>query len=156
MNGIPAGDARLAWEMGIAKVAYEANRAYCQMLGDHSFGPWEEAPSWQRESNLDGVRFHFANPRAGPEASHENWLRKKRAEGWVYGPTKNPETKEHPCCVAFQQLSKEQQRKDVLFRSIVHAFISDGLQEAINEAYKPEAKPVNSGWGSEFGIEPLK
>jgi len=33
---------------GIAKICYEANRAYCQEIGDDSFVPWEDAPGWQR------------------------------------------------------------------------------------------------------------
>lgn len=105
----------------IARVAHEVNRAYCQALGDDSQSPWDEAPRWQRQSAIDGVKFHLANPDAGPEASHENWLRDKVADGWKYGLTKNPETKEHPCMVPFDQLPREQQAKDYLFRAVVRA-----------------------------------
>ena len=42
----------------IARVAHEANRAYCLSLGDPSQLPWEEAPDWAKESAIDGVRFH--------------------------------------------------------------------------------------------------
>lgn len=105
----------------IAKVAHEANRAYCQTLGDSSQVPWEEAPEWQRASAINGVKYHFSHPDAGPEHSHNCWLEEKRAAGWAYGPVKDPEKKEHPCFVPFEALPANQQLKDYLFRAIVHA-----------------------------------
>jgi hypothetical protein len=105
----------------IAKTCHEANRAYCQSIGDHSQPEWNDAPEWQRESAVNGVRFHLENPDATPENSHENWLRQKESEGWKYGPVKNPETKEHPCFCMYHDLPIEQRSKDYIFRSIVHS-----------------------------------
>ena len=107
----------------VARVCHEANRAYCQTLGDMSQTSWEEAPEWQKESAICGVRLHTDNPDAGPEASHVSWMAQKVADGWVYGPEKRPEKKEHPCLVPFSSLPREQQLKDVLFRSVVHALV---------------------------------
>ena len=107
----------------IAKVAHEVNKAYCQALGDLSQPAWEDAPDWQKESAIKGVEFHASNPEAGPEASHESWLKEKEDAGWKYGPVKDPEKKEHHCFVSFEQLPKEQQAKDYIFRAIVHALI---------------------------------
>jgi hypothetical protein len=109
------------YESHIAKVCHEANRAYCQTIGDDSQPAWEQAPDWQRSSAIDGVKFHLANPTAGDSASHENWMKEKLHGGWKYGPVKNPEAKEHHCLVPFDQLPPEQQAKDRLFRAIVHA-----------------------------------
>lgn len=103
----------------IAKVCHEANRGYCKALGDDSQLPWEEAPQWAKNSAINGVRFHLDNPNAGPSGSHENWLKEKEKEGWKYGATKDPEKKEHPCYVPYDQLPKEQQAKDYIFTSIV-------------------------------------
>jgi hypothetical protein len=105
----------------IARIAYEANRAWCAHNGDMSFGDWDDAPEWQVESMLDGVVFHTLNPYAPPEATHENWLKMKTEDGWVWGEVKDPEAKTHPCMVPFDQLPPEQQFKDKLFRAIVHA-----------------------------------
>lgn len=105
----------------IARVCHEVNRAYCQALGDMSQPEWGVAPQWQRDSALVGVDLHINNPHAGPEASHESWMVQKLADGWVYGPEKNPDRKEHPCLVPFSELPKEQQAKDYLFRAVVHA-----------------------------------
>lgn len=108
---------------GIACVCHEANRAYCRTLGDDSQPSWEDAPDWQRASAMQGVLFHLMNPSAGAQASHESWLREKSAAGWKYGPEKNAERKEHPCFVPFHHLPKDQQVKDYLFRSIIHAHV---------------------------------
>lgn len=107
--------------IAIAMVCHAANRAYCQTLGDNSQPDWYEAPKWQIESAINGVEFHILNPAAGPAGSHENWLREKERDGWKYGLVKDPEKKEHPCFMPFHELPPEQQRKDVLFTSIVHA-----------------------------------
>lgn len=104
----------------IARVCHEANRAYCLSLGDTSQKPWDEAPEWQKQSIINGVNFHIKNPKAGPAASHENWLEEKFRTGWKYGPVKDPEKKEHPCYVPFADLPSEQQMKDFLFHNIVH------------------------------------
>lgn len=104
----------------IAKVAYEINRAYCEALGDTSQPAWEQAPNWQRDSAINGVRFHLDNPNASPSHSHESWLTEKAATGWKYGPVKAPEAKEHPCFVPYDELPVEQRAKDYLFRAVVH------------------------------------
>lgn len=105
----------------IAKVCHEANRAYCATLGDYSQPPWNEAPDWQRSSAVSGVQFHIDNPNAGPSASHSSWLAEKKADGWKYGPVKDPDNKEHPCYVPYEELPGDQKRKDLLFLSIVRA-----------------------------------
>lgn len=109
----------------IAAICHEANRVYCEALGDKSQTIWRDAPKWQRESALNGVLFHQANPDAGDAASHENWMAKKLADGWRFGPAKDAIAKTHPCIVPFDQLPIEQQRKDALFRAIVHALSGD-------------------------------
>jgi hypothetical protein len=105
----------------IARVCHEVNRAYCESLGDTSQKPWEHADSWQHQSAVNGVRLHLGRPDAGPQSSHEAWMAEKIATGWKYGPVKDPFKKEHPCLVPFNQLPREQQAKDYIFRAIVHS-----------------------------------
>jgi hypothetical protein len=102
----------------IAKICHEANRAYCQTIGDNTQLPWEEAPAWQRESAVNGVEFSRANPDAPPSASHDSWLAEKERAGWKYGPVKDPDKKEHPCFVPYDQLPESQKVKDELFQAI--------------------------------------
>lgn len=105
----------------IAIVCHEANRAYCATIGDDSQKPWAEAPEWQRDSAVQGVRFHRENPEAGPSASHDAWLEEKRRTGWTYGPVKDEAKKEHPCFVPYEELPPEQRAKDYLFGGVVVA-----------------------------------
>ena len=105
----------------IAQVCHEVNAAYCAALGDDSQPHWNAAPQWQRDSACKGVAFHLANPDAGPDHSHNEWLREKEATGWRYGPVKDAEAKTHPCFVSYDELPTEQKAKDYIFRAIVHA-----------------------------------
>lgn len=103
----------------IARVCHEINRAYCAALGDNSQPPWEEAPEWQRSSAVNGAKHMLGNPGAKPSDSHESWLKEKAADGWKYGPVKDPEKKEHPCFVPYDELPVEQKVKDYLFQAVV-------------------------------------
>lgn len=105
---------------GVAKICHEANRAYCQTLGDLTQPSWENAPSWQKESAIEGVKFHLKKPRTVDD-SHNNWMAHKIAAGWKYGPVKDADKKEHPCMVPFDELPYAQQFKDGLFLAIVMA-----------------------------------
>lgn len=110
----------------IARVCHEANRAYCQSIGDMSQPVWDEAPEWQKKSAVNGVAFHIESMNNGvepnPAASHENWLKEKLADGWVYGEKKDPDAKTHPCCIAYDQLPADQRQKDYIFIAVVKAF----------------------------------
>lgn len=103
-----------------ARAAHEVNRAYCQALGDHSQPAWADAPEWQKNSARMGAELHLTQD-AGPEASHQSWMKQKLDEGWVYGTEKDPEKKTHPCLVAFEDLPVAQQAKDFIFRATIHA-----------------------------------
>ena len=105
----------------IAQVSHEINRAYCQSIGDHTQPTWDNAPKWQRESAWNGVKYHLDDPDALPSDSHNSWLKEKIEAGWKYGEVKDPEKKEHPCCVPFDRLPNEQKVKDYLFRQVAHS-----------------------------------
>jgi hypothetical protein len=103
----------------VAAICHEANRAYCERIGDFTQRPFDLSEEWQQQSAVRGVEFCLANPNAPASANHDSWLKEKEETGWKYGPTKDPEKKEHPCCVPYDQLPPEQQAKDYLFRSVV-------------------------------------
>jgi hypothetical protein len=107
----------------IAKVCYEANKAWCEAGGDYSQTSWSDAAQWQRESMVAGVRFKIDNPSAGDSAQHDAWSKDKIAAGWVYGEEKSAVLKTHPCLVPFNELPELQQKKDRLFSSIVLSLI---------------------------------
>lgn len=105
----------------IARVCHEANRAYCESIGDVSQKPWEDAEDWQRKSAILGVVFSMTHPEAPASAQHESWSAQKVQDGWVWGPVKDADKKEHPCLVPYDKLPVEQRRKDSLFQAVVKA-----------------------------------
>jgi hypothetical protein len=94
---------------------YEVNRAYCQALDDFSFPPFDEAEEWQLNSIRNGIAIGPQSPRQ----SHESWMAEKVADGWKYGPVKDPVMKTHPCIQPYGQLHYKQRAKDHIFQSIV-------------------------------------
>lgn len=107
----------------IAELCHEANRAYCSIIGDISQPTWENAPQWQRDSAINGVSYHIANPTVGPEESHNNWVKTKFIDGWKYGTIKDPQKKEHPCMIPYGQLPSAQRMKDHIFCGIVRSIV---------------------------------
>jgi hypothetical protein len=103
----------------IAKVCHQANKALCEANGDMSQLEFEDAPYWQKQSTIKGVKFNQENPEAPASSIHDSWLREKEAAGWKYGPVKNFDKKEHPCFVPYEDLPKSDQVKDYLFQAIV-------------------------------------
>jgi hypothetical protein len=109
----------------IAKVCHEANRAYCETLGDFSQVAWADAPEWQRHSAIQGVQWRLDNSDAAVAASHDAWCDVKRRDGWNYGPVKDAEKKEHPCLVAYDKLPAAEKSKDALFVAVVKALAGE-------------------------------
>lgn len=105
-----------------AEACYNVNRAYCESMGDYSQPRWENAYEWQKSSVLNGVIFHLNNPNSKPSDSHENWMKEKLETGWKYGEVKDPEKKEHPCMVPYDQLPEHQRLKDTLFLNTVRHY----------------------------------
>ena len=135
----------------IAKTCHEVNKAFCQAMGDDSQLSWEDAPIWQKDSAITGVKFHIAHPDSKPCDSHNSWLAQKVKEGWVYGEIKNPDKREHPCMVPFEELPKEQQMKDHLFIAVVRSFESNTRGMMFNfgqviEALKLGKRATRKGW----------
>lgn len=110
-----------------AEICHEANKAYCNAINDYSQAHWNDAPQWQRDSAVAGVKHKLANPQSTPEDQHVAWCNHKVADGWKYGPVKDADKKEHPCLVPYGDLPVEQRVKDELFTAIVKA-LSDAIE----------------------------
>lgn len=88
-----------------AEMAHEANRIYCESIGDHTQGYWKDASQSIRDSAIKEVEYIVENWNSTPEQQHEAWLAHKIADGWTYG-------------VPLYQ------KKDKLFQLIVKAALS--------------------------------
>lgn len=105
----------------IAKVCHNANRAYCQTIGDDTQVTWAHTSQSQRDSIIHGVCFHLNYPDATPAHAHRKWMHYKICQGWSYGPHKDVDLKKHPNLVQFDYLPPEEQAKGILFQNIVAA-----------------------------------
>lgn len=103
----------------IAEACHEINRIYCESQNDFTQRFWADSEQEVRDSAINGVQFNQANPEATPEQTHENWLKVKEAEGWVYGEVKDVVAQTHPCMVPYDQLPDAQKKKDEIFQTIV-------------------------------------
>jgi len=104
----------------IAHVCHDANTAYCRAIGDDSAMEWERSPHWQKDSAVAGVQAAMESDKS-PAEMHALWMAKKASDGWTHGPVKDPDKRQHPCMVPYEQLPEEQRRKDALFLAIVKA-----------------------------------
>lgn len=105
----------------VAMMCHQANKLWCEANGDNSQSDWEDADDWQKESAINGVKFRINNPGAKNSAQHESWLKQKQEDGWKYGPFKDPQKKEHPCMVPYEELPEVDKKKDALFAGICDA-----------------------------------
>lgn len=145
----------------IAEICHEINRAYCFATGDASQIPWPECSEEQKDIVIDGVRYHMTHPEVSPSESHNNWLEKMEADGWVRGDEKNEEKKEHPGMVPFKDLPVAHKVKDYIFTQVILSLTTGERlaqllpeEEEEEETKEPEEKTYDGGNLSEGTKEP--
>lgn len=106
----------------IARACHEANRAICEMEYD-DMPSWDDAEPWQREAAVNGVKYVLDNPTITPEQMHDEWVKNKTDDGWVYGTIKDVEKRTHPSLVDYDELTEYGRLKDSIFNAIVKSFI---------------------------------
>lgn len=106
-----------------AKIGHEANRLFCEVMGDYSHRRWEDTSDDLKQvarQAVIGIAEHDYNA----QQSHEAWVTAKRAAGWAYGQQKDVDKKLHPCMVEWAQLPFEQQHKDLLWINSVKSMLA--------------------------------
>ena len=68
----------------------------------------------QKDSLRQGVEARMRDPHMSAEENHENWMRTKIKQGWVYGPVKDFEKKTHPDLVPYDELPEVERLKDTM------------------------------------------
>jgi hypothetical protein len=83
------------------------------------------------------------------EEQHHHWLRKRIADGWSWGETRDPETKKHPALCPWSELDEVQRFKSVLYRVTVleTALVARNLSP-VAVALPPESVPQWPGIGA--------
>ena len=104
----------------IAEIVHATVRQYNivhEVPGDNF--EWDDMDESYRESIEKAVKDEMETPTKEPDESHKKWLKAREDDGWVYGPLKDQEKKQHPCMVPFEELPEVQQYKDILFVTMV-------------------------------------
>ena len=115
----------------IIKIIYCAIKAYAETVGDNSFADWEIANRDVVDSMYRGYLIRLNALRHGvvqtPEENHNYWMKDRLAHGWVLGPIKNDNKKEHPALVPYVELPTFQRVKNTIFTSIIDSFFQNGF-----------------------------
>ena len=104
----------------IAEIVHATVRQYNivhEVPGDNF--EWDDMDESYRKSIEKAVQDEIKNPTTEPDESHKKWLKAREDDGWVYGPIKDQEKKQHPCMVPYEELPEVQQYKDILFVTMV-------------------------------------
>jgi hypothetical protein len=109
----------------LARACHAAWYAYTVLGLQENGEMWHDAPEWQKDSIRKAIDFWdnclSRSAQIGTideliirlsPLSHENWMKDKAADGWVYGEAKDSEKKTHPCMVPYNDLPETQQIKD--------------------------------------------
>lgn len=98
------------------RAAYEASRAWCHSIGDDSHKPFDDLSTAEkapiRESVIGILQGNI------PEQIHEDWRRRKIADGWSYGSEKDEERRSHPALLPYAELPLEQRVKNDIWRGV--------------------------------------
>lgn len=102
-----------------AHAGHEAYRAYSIATGD-SMPSWD---AYKRTVGGNNIRLAAKEILEGktPERFHAEWSKKLLEDGWKVGPARDPEKKEHPHLVAYDDLPLFQRRRDEIFLTTVRA-----------------------------------
>lgn len=83
------------------------------------------------ESLINGTKYILDNPDASAEDNHNNWMKCKEHQGYVYGEELSVENKTHPSLVPFDDLPKVEKDKDVM--DVLMVRLASSLYDKINE-----------------------
>jgi hypothetical protein len=73
---------------------------------------WDQVPAAMRERVLAMVRGYQAG--MTPRQAHERWCDAMTADGWRYGPRKDPAARTHPAMTVYSELPEHQKIKDMM------------------------------------------
>jgi ryanodine receptor 2 len=90
-------------------------------------------------------------------SAHDQWSRKRLAEGWKYGPKRSDDLKENPCLVPYEQLPDSEKEYDrSMAMETLKAILALGYRiepgAAPADAAHRAQEPVASSTGKPFGL----
>jgi len=82
-----------------------------QIAADQPYN--EKINNDQFDSLLDRIKFQDEHPDNTPEQNHNNWMKMKMGQGWIYGEIKDFNKKTHPDLIPYKKLPEIEQKKDI-------------------------------------------
>lgn len=105
----------------IAKIAYESQRAYNQVMGNYEQQPWDRLPEPFQQDFTRRVQALIDYPGAPPSTLHDRWLAELLIEGWTHGAVIDEKKKINPRIIPWSLLPAEERLRDVLLQRVVEA-----------------------------------
>ena len=112
----------------IASLCHEAIRTYNEAEGVY-IPAWQVLKVHQKRESKEGVIWYLDNWEATAADSHNAWVDRKTAKGWIKADKKDTGEKTHPALEDFSLISETDQRKEHVFRCMVNAIIKDFLRK---------------------------
>tara|TARA_R110002126_G_scaffold29832_1_gene98137 strand:- start:162 stop:497 length:336 start_codon:yes stop_codon:yes gene_type:complete len=106
----------------ISKTAHAIHLAYCKENNIPTQPVWEEVSVEHKEIVYDTVTNILKDSIKTVEESHDNFIKKKYSQGWIFGEVYSLENKTNPRMVDFSRLTLEQRTKERLFFECVNSF----------------------------------
>jgi len=106
----------------VGKICHEVHRAYCKEINSKTQPEWVNITNQHKEVILNSVKQILDGKINSPDESHNNFIKVKEEQGWVYSEKYSIENKTNPRLVPFENLSSKDRMKEILFFTIVSSF----------------------------------
>jgi hypothetical protein len=115
----------------IARICYEAFRAYDEALGDSTQSHWDALDEITQAGMIGHVCTVLGSPRLTAEQRHERWRSSCVSRGWKVGPVLDYEAKTDPRLVPWAQLPERHRVQECLWQAVVRTCAAAG--ESLND-----------------------
>ena len=106
----------------IAKTAHSVHLAYCNEMGLKTQPKWNDLELEHQNTILDSVERILSGEIKTKEDSHNNFVKFKKSNGWLFGEIYSLINKTNPRLVDYKNLSLENKVKESLFFECVKSF----------------------------------
>ena len=106
----------------IAKTAHAVHLAYCEEVGLNTQPEWGKVDETHKAVVINSVEKIITGTVNTVEDSHDNFIKMKHSQGWVFGEEYNIDKLTNPRMVHFSRLTDHQRIKERLFFECVKSF----------------------------------
>lgn len=106
----------------LAQAVSEANSVYRQYATSEPGRAWATMTNDEQRDVLLAVARTLELRTASAEECHAEWLKHREAAGWKYAEVMDPEKKESPYMMPWEQLKPEGKAKSELYLAILKLF----------------------------------